>query len=154
MTGQRAKARHHIGSHTWRADAIGVLGVTDDADDPVFGQRAACPVPPTGCLEPHMRNIVMDVNRIDQCDQYVAIKQMGAQRDSSRNALTTSSVTGPALAVTGISGTPPRDFAEAGSGRNDWLASSDTTSPRGFFARSQDLWLRLKRRHRWRGWCA
>ena len=61
-----------------------------------------------------MRDIVMNVNWIDQCDQYVDIKQIGAQRDSSRNALTTSSVTGPALAVTGISGTPPRDFAEAG----------------------------------------
>jgi len=43
--------------------------------------------------------------------------------------------------VTGISGTPPRDFAEGGSGRNDWRASSDTTSPRGFLPARKTLGL-------------
>ena len=46
-----------------------------------------------------MRDIVMDMHRVDQRDQHVDIKQEGTQCDSSRKALTTSSVTGPALAA-------------------------------------------------------
>ena len=34
---------------------------------------------PAGCLEAHMRDIVMDVRRINRCDQYVYIKQIGAR---------------------------------------------------------------------------
>jgi len=51
--------------------------------------------------EPRDRVRMVDVRRVDQCDQHVAVEQNLAGHDSSSSALTSSSVTGRGERTTG-----------------------------------------------------
>ena len=108
--------------------ASGYLGWPTISDHAVLGQRAGGPGFLAPLLEPMVRGVMSDMRRINKGDDDVDVEQE-CQGDSSRSALTVSSVTTTWPARRGRSCIPLR-VAEDSGRRKARRARSDTTSPR------------------------
>ncbi len=92
----------------WISRRIGVASVTNNAQCTVFGDRAGGPSAYPFPREPIVCNVVLDVARVNQCDQDIYVEQVCHPGSSSRNLFTMSSVTGMAPVCGWSSGTPLR----------------------------------------------
>ncbi len=84
---------------------IQITGVAGDPDETVFGERAGDSGIPAPGSEPTMRCLVMDMHRSTQRQQPIHVQQEDDRGTSSRNWLTTSSVTTRASGWRGNKGT-------------------------------------------------
>lgn len=76
---------------------------------------------------------MLDVCRVDQCDEYIDIEEEPSQRNSSRSWCTSSDVTLGAPARTGKRGTPLRVWRLDALGLKPFRASEEMTSPTVLF---------------------
>src|SRR5690606_31850579 len=82
---------------SWR---VRIVCMADDADDAIFSNGAGRPGRTTRLFEPEMRRIMADVSGVDQSYEHIDVEQKG-HGNSSRSALTVSSVTTVASSETG-----------------------------------------------------
>lgn len=97
--------RRHSG---WISRGVRIASVTNNAQCAVFGDGAGGPSAQPILREPIMRNVVLDVARVNQCDQDIYVKQVRHPGSSSRNLFTISKVTGMVPGCVWSSGTPLR----------------------------------------------
>src|SRR5680860_946492 len=99
-----AKARHGDVNGL----GIGVVRMTHNSHNSVFGYRDSNPVLTTVGEKPLVGPLMMDVRRIDQGNECVDIKEAGRHDDSSRSLLTSSNVAPLAPAFRGSNEIPLR----------------------------------------------
>jgi hypothetical protein len=110
--------------HEVLASRVGVVRVTDNADDPILRERARRPRLGPCLAKPPVGRVVPNMGRVNQGNQHIDVDKK-SHDNSSRNSLTISVVT---ITPGSRRGTPFRSAAIAG-GRSELRASSDTTLP-------------------------
>ena len=128
MSGKGTKGRQDLGYNSGGSRRIEIGRTAHDAQHGVFGERTSCPLFPARGMKPAMRRIMVNVEPIDQGNQYVHIEQE-RHGNSSRSRFTSSIVTGLPSGRRGSRGTPLRVLACRLRGARPFLASVEITSP-------------------------
>ena len=75
VAGKHMQNSHQLGNHRRRSRRVWIPLVADNAEHPVFSQWACGPRALSGCGEPVMRPVVLDVRWIDERDKNIHVEQ-------------------------------------------------------------------------------
>lgn len=117
-------AYHHRGGLVVR-----VTGMAGDSKRSVLSRGRGKPIAPAFIGEPPVRPLVVDVRRVDECDEHVDVEQVATHASSSCRALTSSSVACPASGRTGSKVMPLRWSPAAGGTARARRASENRAAP-------------------------
>jgi hypothetical protein len=120
---------HEFRDRRRRSRRSGIAGMSHNPQHTIFREGAGRPGCFAGLGKPFMRLIMLNMRRVDQCDQHIYIQQKPRHSNSSRSCWTRADVTRGDSGRTGSNGTPFRVFRPVSAGCRAPRAKAEMTSP-------------------------